>query len=119
MRLERRSMMPMQEGKKIRLHIPYNSVSTDMGAREVIAPGAFRRTLSDPNAEVLAFWNHDSSMVLGRRSAGTLDLDEDPEGLWAEVEEDEKSWSADARDVIKKKECPGSFVRIRGGSGWR
>jgi HK97 family phage prohead protease len=106
--MEKRSMTPQVEGKKIRLQIPYNSVSTDMGFREVIAPGAFRRTLSDPHAEVLAFWNHDSSMVLGRRSAGTLDLDDDDEGLWAEIQDDRTSWCADARAAVRSRNVQGA-----------
>ena len=108
MRLEKRSLSPQVEGKKIRLHIPYNSTSTDMGFREVIAPGAFRRTLSDPEAEVLCFWNHDSNLVLGRRSVGTLDLEDDPEGLWAEVEEDRTTWSQDARAAVRSRNVKGA-----------
>jgi HK97 family phage prohead protease len=121
MRIERRSMAPQVEGRKIRLKIPYNSTSTDMGFREVIAPGAFKRTLSDPNAEVLGFWNHNSDMVLGRRSAGTLSLDDDEEGLLAELEEDETSWSADARAAIRSGNVRGAsfgFIVAPNGDSW-
>ena len=121
MRIERRSMQPEIEGRKIRLRIPYNSASSDMGFREVIAPGAFKRTLSDPDAEVMAFWNHDSSMPLGRRSEGTLDLEDDPDGLWAEISEDETSWSEDARAAIRSRSVKGAsfgFLVAPDGDTW-
>ena len=121
MRIEKRSMVPQVEGKKIRLRIPYNSVSSDLGFREVIAPGAFARTLDDPDADVLGFWNHNSDMPLGRRSAGTLDLDDDDDGLWAELIEDESSWSQDARAAISSGNVRGAsfgFVVAPGGDSW-
>ena len=127
MRLEKRSFAaPQVEGKRIRLHIPYNS-SADLGDfREVIAPGAFRRTLDDPEADVLCLWNHDSSLVLGRRSADTLDLSDDDTGLTAEIEEDGTSWCADARAAITSRNVKGAsfgFIVVddtwdRAGAEW-
>lgn len=48
--------------------------------REEIAPGAFKRTLSD-GADVRHLFNHDVNRVLARTKSGTLDLAEDSEGL--------------------------------------
>lgn len=53
------------------------------GMSESIAPGAFANTLS---GDIRALTNHDSTLVLGRTSAGTLTLREDDKGLWADVE---------------------------------
>ena len=52
------------------------------GMSESIAAGAFAKTLS---GDIRALTNHDSTLVLGRTGAGTLDLREDAHGLWADV----------------------------------
>lgn len=52
------------------------------GATESIAPGAFSNTLSD---DVRALINHDTTLVLGRNKAGTLELREDAHGLWGKI----------------------------------
>lgn len=50
------------------------------GYREKITPGAFTRTLAE-NADVRALVDHDPSKIIGRRKAGTLQLEEDKSGL--------------------------------------
>lgn len=52
---------------------------------ELIAPGAFKRTLKD-NDDIRALFNHDWSVVLGRTKAGTLSLSEDERGLKFDLE---------------------------------
>jgi HK97 family phage prohead protease len=59
----------------------FNTESKDLGGfREVIAPGAFKRSLAQGD-EVVALFNHDPNKVLGRYSAGTLQCAEDSRGL--------------------------------------
>lgn len=59
----------------------FNTMSEELwGFRELIAPGAFKRTLSE-NADVRALFNHDANQVLGRSTSGTLTLAEDDKGL--------------------------------------
>lgn len=52
------------------------------GAEEMIAPGAFSNTLAD---DVRALIDHETMYVLGRNTAGTLELRQDERGLWGSV----------------------------------
>lgn len=65
----------------------YFSVFNDIyeiapGMTESVAPGAFSNALS---GDVRALVNHDSTLVLGRTTAHTLELREDTHGLWGDI----------------------------------
>src|SRR6267378_3957393 len=53
----------------------------DIGSfKEVIQKGAFTRTLAS-DTDVVCLFNHDDNLLLGRKSSGTLTLEEDEVGL--------------------------------------
>ena len=62
----------------------FDKDSEYMGFIERIAPGAFKGALKVSDARAL--FNHDSNIVLGRQSSGTLRLVEDKTGLHMSVD---------------------------------
>ena len=77
----------------------YNS-ETDLGVfRESISPGAFDDVLND---DVRALINHDPSLILGRSSAGTLELSTDEHGLKYRVKLGEQQYAKDLYSSIKR-----------------
>lgn len=67
--------------------------------RETIRPGAFTRVLAE-NPDVIAAYNHDWNIVLGRTSAGTLVLTESMRGLHYETKINPKD--SEAMNVYHK-----------------
>lgn len=61
------------------------------GASESIAPGAFDSSLS---GDIRALTNHDTTLVLGRTKANTLELKSDSRGLWGRVKINPKDTDA-------------------------
>lgn len=53
------------------------------GAEEVVKPGAFEGVLTQ---DVRALVNHDTTLVMGRTTAGTLLLKQNETGLWGQIE---------------------------------
>lgn len=91
---EQRTMVPILGGFKTRetadngcyiegyfsvFNSPYQIAD---GLTEKIAPGAFSETLGE---DIRALTNHDTTLVLGRNKAGTLELREDSHGLWGSI----------------------------------
>lgn len=75
------------------------------GATESIAPGAFDDSVSD---DVRALYNHNTDLVLGRTSAGTMEIKQDGRGLWGRIRinrEDSEAMNAYAR--IKRGDITG------------
>ena len=61
------------------------------GCTESIAPGAFTDELA---SDVRALIDHDTRLVLGRTTAGTLELREDEHGLWGGIDINPKDTEA-------------------------
>ena len=73
------------EGKSIDGYFSVFNSNYDIGPgmSESVAPGAFTKTLS---GDVRALTNHDTTLVLGRTKAGTLQLRETDRGLWGHID---------------------------------
>jgi HK97 family phage prohead protease len=100
----------------------FNILSADVGGfREVIAPGAFSQSLKN-GADVRCLFNHDSSRVLGRSSAGTLKVFEDARGLKFSCKLDpDNSDHMNLRASILRgdvKECSFAFSVPPDGDSW-
>ena len=52
------------------------------GVTESIAPGAFDDCI---NSDVRALFNHNTDLILGRTTNGTLELKQDDHGLWGRI----------------------------------
>ena len=69
------------------------------GMTESVKPGAFSRTLG---GDIRALTNHDTTLVLGRTKAHTLELREDEHGLWGKISINPKSsWHLEKRKEAK------------------
>jgi len=80
----------------------FNEPSSPMlGFREMVAPGAFARSLSE-GADVRALWNHDDNYVMGRSASGTLRLEEDDKGLKFEIDPPDTQWMRDHMVTLKR-----------------
>ena len=78
------------------------------GMSESIAPGAFTEALS---GDVRALVNHDTTLVIGRNKAGTLELKEDSHGLWGKVRINPKDSAAvDLYERVKRGDVDGCSI---------
>ena len=90
----------------------FNS-ETDLGwEREMIAPGAFGRSMRN-GADVRALFNHDPNIVLGRNTAGTLDLTEDDRGLAYIIHLPDTEQARAIREGIKRGDISQSSFAFR------
>lgn len=90
------------------------------GAYEEIAPGAFDNTLGN---DIRALIDHESRLVLGRNTAGTLELKADNHGLWGKIKinrDDTDAMNLYAR--VKRgdvDQCSFGFNIIKEETDWR
>lgn len=101
--------------KRIRgMAIVFDSLSVNLGGfREIIKPQAVDRTLSEA-LDVRALADHDSSKVLGRTRAGTLQLRKEKRGLAVIIEPDpEISYARDLMRSVARGDVSGMSFGFR------
>lgn len=90
------------------------------GAFEEIAPGAFDNTLGN---DIRALINHDTTLVLGRNKAGTLELKVDSYGLWGQIKiNPNDSDAVNAYERTKRMDvdqCSFGFNILKEETDWR
>jgi uncharacterized protein len=89
-----------------------NMTNIDGQFNEVIQRGAFKRSLAGGD-DIVCLIDHNPSLILGRRSAGTLSLEEDSKGLRFSAELPDTSVARDAYVNLKAgnlKECSFGFI---------
>lgn len=101
----------------------FGTYSRDLGGfREVIARGAFSRSLRSADSDVKALFNHDPSQILGRQQNGTLEVSEDERGLkWRCTLNKESQAHRDLYAAIKRgdiSECSFAFTVEPDGDAW-
>ncbi len=121
-RLERRALAALSASPgRLAGAIPYGAWSADLGGwRERIAPGAFDRSLAEPD-RILALWDHDGRQVLGRVGSGTLRLASDARALRFEVDLPDTSSARDLAVLVERGDISGASFAFRvraGGQVW-
>jgi HK97 family phage prohead protease len=98
----------------------FNSESEPLPFTEVIAPGAFARSLKSRN-DVKLLVNHDTGRVLGSTRANTLRLIEDANGLRAEADLPPTSDGKDISILLQRGDIRSmsfGFTVPAGGDSW-
>lgn len=119
---ELRSSAPLQaNGRTVTGTIPYNSVASIGGQfNEQIAPGAFASAFK-PDAEVLALRDHRITQLMGKKSSGTLVLEDTPTELRFTVELPDSPSGNDLLKAIERRDISGTsfgFGVNPGGQKW-
>lgn len=92
--------------------VVYGKRSQNLGGFvEEVRAGAARKTIQE--ADVMALANHDPSLILGRRSAGTLTLTEDEIGVRYEIAMPDTSVGRDWAVLLKRGDVNGSSFGFR------
>lgn len=78
---------------------------------ERVDPNAFDAVLADSSRDVMSSVNHDiERQLLGRRSAGSLQLSKTERGLRFEVTPGDTSIARDAIELIRRREITGASI---------
>ena len=78
--------------------------------REIILPGAFDKILNRQRGktDVVALLNHNSDLILGRTSSGTLELTSDDKGLRYTVTPPDTQVGRDTMELVRRRDLKGS-----------
>lgn len=100
----------------------FDAPSDDLGGFiEIVRRGAFRRSLASNRLDPLALVHHLPHLVLGRRSAGTLELAEDNHGLSFDIRLPETQTARELAVSVERGDVRGAsfaFTVPKGGDKW-
>lgn len=104
----------LDENRRIRgFAIVFNSMSVDLGGfREIIKPEAVDRTLTEA-LDVRALVDHDTSKIIGRTTAGTLELRKTRRGLQVEIDPPATSYGKDILESLRRGDVTGMSFGFR------
>lgn len=111
-----------QEGMYLEGYFAVFNSQTELwpGAFEEIAPEAFNNTLGN---DIRALINHDTTLVLGRNKANTLELKVDSHGLWGRIKINPNDTDAvNTYERVKRGDVSGNsfgFNIVREETDWR
>lgn len=80
--------------------------------REVIEPGAFKRSLNAAPDIVLHYQHDERSLPLGRTKAGTLSLIDETSQVRARADLPDNEWGRPVRDAVKRGDIGGISFRM-------
>ena len=91
------------KGDTLRGHAAvFNTLARMPDGYEAIAPTAFTRALDGDTSDPRALINHNPSLLLGRRSAGTLRIGQDSQGLEFEIDLGNQTYARDLRESVER-----------------
>lgn len=89
--------------------------TTNEGWAERIARGAFDEVLADPATDARAVFNHNMAHVLGRQSAGTLQLRSDERGLRYDISLPRTTYAEDLKEMVRRGDVTGASFAFHQG----
>lgn len=91
-----------------RLSLPLREGSTQF--REIILPGAFDKILNRQRGkqDTVALLNHNSDLILGRTSSGTLELSSDDKGLRMSIVPPDTQVGRDTLELVRRRDLRGA-----------
>ena len=92
---------------------PRTEFDMGMGLVERIMPGAFDSVLKSKSSDVVALFNHNRDLLLGRESAGTLEIRSTKEGLAYRIEPGNTTVGADVLEHIRRRDVTGSSFSFK------
>jgi len=93
--------------------IVFNKRSLNLGGFfEIIRPQAVDRTI-ESKAEVRALVDHETRLVIGNTSAGTLGLKKDKTGLRVDIDVPNTTYGKDLVEVVRRGDVHGMSFRFR------
>ena len=101
-------------GRKLEGHAAVFDIPAAIGGfTEVVRAGAFRASLLNPKADVLALVDHDPGRLLARTSSGTLRLAEDGRGLAFSLDVPDTQLGRDVLTMAERRDLGGMSFGFR------